>query len=204
MCDFITFCQSDIDYNAIPFFFLRPPSPLRFLLRYALILEDDMQIAFSRIDWESLIASAPDPNFTILQLITSNGNPNFHACPSLSPTLSYVRFTKSLFSPLSSFPYCFEALLVEKYFTKYKAKTHLWIKRDNLDLWCAGAYIVNKEMIRGYLDAILTTTNDKRLLVKVAKENIVTLTLTLLVFTPFTCMVNVCIPYAHIGGCCIW
>ena len=97
---------------------------------YALILEDDMHIAFSGINWELLIDSAPK-NFTILQLITSNGD------------------------------------LLQKYYNKYKEKTALWVKRENLDLWCAGAYIVNKEKIRPFMDAMMETMPDKRVLMKV-------------------------------------
>jgi hypothetical protein len=39
--------------------------------RFAVILEDDMRIAFDGVDWNGLIASAPQ-DFSVLQLITSN------------------------------------------------------------------------------------------------------------------------------------
>ena len=97
---------------------------------YALILEDDMNIAFSGVNWELLIESAPK-NFTILQLITSNGN------------------------------------LLQKYYDMYKEKTALWVKRDNLDLWCAGAYIVNKEMVRPFMEAMIEIQPNKRVFMKV-------------------------------------
>jgi GR25 family glycosyltransferase involved in LPS biosynthesis len=41
--------------------------------KYALILEDDMKIVFSAMNWTSLIESAPE-DFAVLQLITSNGD----------------------------------------------------------------------------------------------------------------------------------
>ena len=47
------------------------------------------------------------------------------------------------------------------------AGKQLWIKRNNLDLWCAGAYIINKEKLRKHIEYLVKEEKDRRLLVKV-------------------------------------
>ena len=43
----------------------------------------------------------------------------------------------------------------------------LWVKRNNLDLWCAGAYIINRDKIRTFTDALMQESPIGRMLVKV-------------------------------------
>jgi len=88
--------------------------------KYALILEDDMRMAFD-IDFSALVATAP-PNFAILQLITSNADE------------------------------------VNQQFNKvYKASNgrNMWTLRGDHDFWCAGAYIINKEVMRPIVNGIV-------------------------------------------------
>jgi len=88
--------------------------------KYALILEDDMRMAFD-IDFSALVATAP-PNFAILQLITSNADE------------------------------------VNQQFNKvYKASSgrNMWTLRGDHDFWCAGAYIINKEVMRPIVNGIV-------------------------------------------------
>lgn len=86
---------------------------------YALILEDDLQLAFE-VDFAALIRSSPNPKtFGILQLVTSND---------------------------------FSVMNLEKVFLHHR---QLWVKRkDKDDYWCAGAYIINKPVLKPFIDAI--------------------------------------------------
>ena len=92
---------------------------------YALILEDDLQIAFD-VDFPALIQSSPNATgFGILQLVTSNE---------------------------------FSVVNLRKVYEQHKT---LWVKRkDKDDYWCAGAYIINKPILKPYIDAIFVDMNE--------------------------------------------
>lgn len=89
--------------------------------RYALILEDDMEIAFD-IDYELLIASAPK-GFGILQLVTSN---------------SYD---------------------ITQLWKQYKLSGYkdIWTLRTYHDFWCAGAYLIDKLVLKPIINGIITS-----------------------------------------------
>jgi GR25 family glycosyltransferase involved in LPS biosynthesis len=85
---------------------------------YALILEDDMNIAFD-IDFMHLARSAPK-DFGILQLVTSNDHD-----------------VKTLFNDFK------------------RNSSNIWLLRKDQDFWCAGAYIINKSVLKPLIDKIL-------------------------------------------------
>jgi GR25 family glycosyltransferase involved in LPS biosynthesis len=91
--------------------------------KYALIMEDDLTMAFD-IDFEKLIASAPS-DFTMLQLVTSHPQ------------------------------------LVDDHWEAYKTKGQHWIKRDDNDNWCTGAYIINKERLKPIITKLIRKASDK-------------------------------------------
>lgn len=97
---------------------------------FALILEDDIIFAF-QLDLHLLIDSAP-PDFGILQLITTNGYDIQHM---------WKQFT-------------FDASKLQSFSLK-DMREKLWIRRSYHDLWCAGAYIIKKSILRPIIDELI-------------------------------------------------
>ncbi len=90
---------------------------------YAMILEDDMQFAYT-VNWKLLLDSAP-PDFAVLQLVTSNE---------------------------------FAVMNLYNVFTRHN---RVWVKRvPKDDYWCAGAYIINKLVLKPLIDGIMSTLAD--------------------------------------------
>eukprot|EP00607_Mallomonas_marina_P003912 CAMPEP_0182436526 /NCGR_PEP_ID=MMETSP1167-20130531/82032_1 /TAXON_ID=2988 /ORGANISM="Mallomonas Sp, Strain CCMP3275" /LENGTH=360 /DNA_ID=CAMNT_0024628791 /DNA_START=68 /DNA_END=1147 /DNA_ORIENTATION=- len=106
--------------------------------QYALIVEDDIKIAFD-IDLEALVASAPK-SFTTLQLFTSN-----------------EKSVKMLH----------EQYLLYKDQKNKGLWVYRNGHGEYYDWWCAGAYIINKSAIKPLLDRILTKLPDGRLAMKI-------------------------------------
>ena len=105
---------------------------------YALILEDDMRLPFD-IEWKKMINTAPE-NFSILQLISSNG--------FLSPKLWAQYSIDNLKGSIDP-----------------KAGATLWLKRKGIDFWCAGAYIINRNNteLKNRIESIFKVVGKRKL-----------------------------------------
>lgn len=97
---------------------------------YALILEDDVKFLYD-IDFSALIKNAP-PDFGILQLITSN--------------------VEALNSLLHQYKTSSEA---EKHWKK-TAWNHFTKNKKTSLYWSAQAYLINKKIIKPFLDDVIT------------------------------------------------
>jgi len=111
-----------------------PSSP-----RYALVLEDDVEILVPNVDWAALVLSAPS-NWTFLQLLTSN--------KAALVTLREMwpnRTSTGIGGQWIPQAYVHDERLLGQ------GNGLLWLRRNN-QVWAAGAYIVNLD----HLDHLLS------------------------------------------------
>jgi GR25 family glycosyltransferase involved in LPS biosynthesis len=137
---------------------------------YALIMEDDVQFAF-HLNFTALIASAPK-NFGILQLSTSNSEAlkqlwatfekqsslHYTALSSISSS-DKVSFYRNYDKDISS-----SALWTQNHWNSrtHDGKTTLY--------WSAQAYLINKKVIKPFIDDVVEVSKDGSLSFKIVNS----------------------------------
>ena len=111
---------------------------------YALIMEDDISMPFD-IDWKELLGTAPK-DFAILQLVTSNG------------FLSNKLWAQNIAG-------------MEKFSLLPRDGKTLWLRRRKIDFWCAGAYIVHRDRIKGRIMEIIKEVRIAKIIFFVARAD---------------------------------
>lgn len=147
-------------------------SELPKLSDYALIMEDDVQFAF-QLNFTALIASAPK-NFGILQLSTSNSE----ALRQLWTTFekhSSLHYTALRLSSISSS----DKVSFYRNYDKDISASALWTQNHWNSMthdgkttlyWSAQAYLINKKVIKSFIDDVVDVSKDGSLSFKIVNS----------------------------------